>query len=117
MELQGLCLAGPSPLLSPLLPPLFLCVPPTLKLAGGFPGRRLWLRVWAPPPATPSGEGSFAETKHSPCCPASISSLSLAARLPLVVAEPETLGSGARRTDRRDPEWQRSHSSEAVAPL
>lgn len=25
MEPQGLCLAGPSPLLSPLLPPLFLC--------------------------------------------------------------------------------------------
>lgn len=37
--LQGLCLAGPSPLLSSLLFPLFLCTQ-TLKLAGGFPGRR-----------------------------------------------------------------------------
>lgn len=69
-----------------------------LELAGGFPGRRLSLRVLAPPPATPSWGGCLAETKHSLRCPAPTSSaLSLAAGLPLVAAEPETLGSGAGR--------------------
>lgn len=87
-----------------------------LELAGGFPGRRLSLRVLAPPPATPSWGGCLAETKHSLRCPApTASALSLAAGLPLVAAEPETQGSGAGR--QWDREWSRRHSTQDSAPF